>query len=208
MPIGIPEIELDEYFTFMLEDEEDEEQDNWVDIVLIHLLYNDRVLFLFDEIDTENTNDLIALLLDLNQEENIYYDFSLLINSSGGSLGLGLSIYNTMQCLEPGVQTICVGLAASMASLILAGGTRSKRCAFPHAGRRVMMHQPRGDFKKDYPIRIIQEVDELVTVWKSVMQIFAQKTGQPLKIIVEDLQRDFFLSATEAKTHGIIDLII
>nr|YP_010007478.1 ClpP [Passiflora rhamnifolia]QNR06321.1 ClpP [Passiflora rhamnifolia] len=204
MPIGIPEIELDEYFPFMLEDEEDEDKDS--NFVLIHLLYNDRVLFLFDEIDTENTNDLIALLLDLNQEENIYYDFSLLINSSGGSLGLGLSIYNTMQCLEPGVQTICVGLAASMASLILAGGTRSKRCAFPHAG--VMMHQPRGDFNKDYPIRIIQEVDELVTVWKSVMQIFAQKTGQPLKIIVEDLQRDFFLSATEAKTHGIIDLII
>nr|YP_009501408.1 Clp protease proteolytic subunit [Passiflora pittieri]AXB37977.1 Clp protease proteolytic subunit [Passiflora pittieri] len=202
MPIGVPEIELDEYFPFMLEDEE--EEDNWVDIY--HLLYNDRVLFLFDEIDRENTNDLIGLFLDLNQEEDIYHDFSLLINSSGGSLGFGLSIYNTMQCVEPGVQTICVGLAASMATFILAGGTRSKRCAFPHA--RVMMHEPRGNFAKNYPVRVVREVRELSVLWKSVMQIFAQKTGQPFKIIAEDLQRDFFLSATEAKTHGIIDLII
>nr|YP_010006688.1 ClpP [Passiflora cerradensis]QNR05455.1 ClpP [Passiflora cerradensis] len=202
MPIGVPEIELDEYFPFMLEDE-DEEEDNFV---LIHLLYNNRVLFLFEEIDGENTNDLIGLFLDLNQEEDIYYDFSLLINSPGGSVGFGLSIYNTMQCVEPGVQTICVGWAASMASLILAGGTRSKRCAFPHAG--VMMHEPRGDFPKDYPVRVANDVDELGMLWRSLMQIFAQKTGQPLKIIAEDLQRDFYLSATEAKTHGIIDLII
>nr|YP_009670979.1 ATP-dependent Clp protease proteolytic subunit [Passiflora arbelaezii]QCX30247.1 ATP-dependent Clp protease proteolytic subunit [Passiflora arbelaezii] len=196
MPFGVPRIPKGSDPTFRRHEEE-----------FYDVLYNHRVLFLFHDINIENANNLITLLLHLNAEDLVYYDyFTLTINSAGGSLAGGLGLYNAMQYVYPGVQTLCAGMAASMASLILAGGTSSKRFAFPHA--RVMMHQPHAKFLENSPGRIADDVQELGKLWYEVVKLYVQKTGQPFHIILENVQRDFFLSATEAKTHGIIDGIL
>nr|YP_010421634.1 clp protease proteolytic subunit [Urtica magellanica]USG55686.1 clp protease proteolytic subunit [Urtica magellanica] len=193
MPIGVPKV------PFRSPGEEDA---SWVDV--LNRLYRERFLFLGQEVDTEISNQLIGLMVYLSIEDDTK-DLYLFINSPGGWVIPGLGIYDTMQFVQPDVQTICIGLAASMGSFILVGGEITKRLAFPHA--RVMIHQPSSSFYQASTGDFILEAEELLTMRETLTKVYVQRTGKSLWVVSEDMERDVFMSAIEAQTHGLVDLV-
>lgn len=167
-------------------------------------LLKDRIVFLGGPIDDYVANLVIAQLLFLESEDP-EKDIYLYINSPGGVVYSGLAIYDTMQYIRPDVSTICVGMAASMAAVLLAGGAPGKRQALPHA--RIMLHQPLGGFRgsaRDVEI----QTEQLLKMKRTLNEILAKHTGQPIEKIENDTDRDFWMSASEAKAYGIIDEVI
>nr|YP_010876073.1 clp protease proteolytic subunit [Hemiboea parvibracteata]WHE17095.1 clp protease proteolytic subunit [Hemiboea parvibracteata] len=192
MPIGVPKV------PFRIPGEEDA---SWVDV---NRLYRERLLFLGQDVNSEISNQLIGLMVYLSIEDDTK-DLYLFINSPGGWVIAGLAIYDTMQFVRPEVHTVCMGLAASMGSFLLAAGELTKRLAFPHA--RVMIHQPAASFYEAQTGEFILEAEELLKIRETITGVYAQRTGKPLWVVSEDLERDVFMSATEAQTYGIIDLV-
>ena len=167
-------------------------------------LLKERIIFLTGPIDDYISNLVIAQLLFL-ESENPEKDISIYINSPGGIISSGLAIYDTMQFVKPEVATLCVGQAASMGSLLLAGGAAGKRFALPNS--RVMIHQPLGGFQgqaSDIEIH----AKEILEMKQKVNEILSKHTGKTLKKIEQDTDRDNFLNADEAKSYGIIDDIL
>jgi ATP-dependent Clp protease protease subunit len=167
-------------------------------------LLKDRIIFLGGGIDDHVANLVIAQMLFLESEDS-EKDIHLYVNSPGGVVTAGLAIYDTMQYLKAPVSTICVGQAASMGALLLAAGTPGKRYALPHS--RIMIHQPLGGFQgqaTDISIHA-QEILRLKEVLNSIM---AEHTGQPLRQLTSDTERDFFMGSEAAKEYGIIDDIV
>jgi ATP-dependent Clp protease protease subunit len=167
-------------------------------------LLRDRIIFIGSMIDESIANLVIAQLLFLESEDP-ERDIYLYINSPGGVISAGLAIFDTMQYISPDVATICVGQAASMAAVLLAAGAVGKRSALPHA--RVMIHQPSGGSQGQAATLEIY-TREILTLRDKLNQILAEHTGQPIKKIAKDTDRDFFMSAEEAKEYGIIDNIL
>jgi ATP-dependent Clp protease protease subunit len=164
-------------------------------------LLKDRIIFLGDQIEDHMANLIIAQLLFLEAEDPDR-DISLYINSPGGVVTSGLAIYDTMQYLRAPVSTICIGMAASMASVLLAAGAKGKRYALPNS--RIMIHQGSGGFRGSTPDVLIQ-VRELEELNQRLHQILARHTGQDVKKVAADTERDYFLSAESARAYGIID---
>nr|AGW98910.1 clp protease proteolytic subunit [Ipomoea macalusoi]BDR62678.1 ATP-dependent Clp protease proteolytic subunit [Ipomoea tiliifolia] len=191
MPIGVPKV------PFRNPGDEDA---SWVDIY--NRLYRERFLFLVQEIDSEIANQIVGLLVYLNIEDGTK-DIFLYINSPGGDVISGVAIYDMMQTVRPDVNTVCIGLAASMGSFILAGGAITRRAAFPHA--RVMIHQPRTSFFESHAGELLLEMKEALKLRERIAEIYAQRTGNPTSIISQDMDRDVFFSARQARIYGIID---
>ena len=164
-------------------------------------LLKDRIIFLGDQIEDHVANLIIAQLLYLEAEDP-ERDISLYINSPGGMVTSGLAIYDTMQYLRAPVSTICIGMAASMASVLLAAGAKGKRYALPNS--RIMIHQGSGGFRGSTPDVLIQ-VKELEELNKRLHGILARHTGQTPRRVAADTERDNFMSPTDAKAYGIID---
>jgi len=164
-------------------------------------LLRDRIIFLGDVIEDHMANLTIAQLLFLEAEDPDR-DISLYINSPGGVVTAGLAIYDTMQYLRAPVSTICIGMAASMASVLLAAGAKGKRYALPNS--RIMIHQGSGGFRGNTPDVFIQ-VKELEKLNNINHQILAKHTGQPVEKIIKDTERDYFMAPDDAKAYGIID---
>src|SRR5574337_477786 len=164
-------------------------------------LLKERIIFLGDAIEDHVANLVIAQLLFLESEDP-ERDISLYINSPGGVVTAGLAIYDTMEYLRAPVSTICIGMAASMASVLLAAGAKGKRYALPNS--RIMIHQGSGGFRGNTPDVLIQ-VKELETLVDKLTRILAHHTGQPVERIRRDSERDRFMSAEEAKAYGLID---
>ncbi len=167
-------------------------------------LLKERIIFLGSTIDDYVANLVIAQLLYLEAEDP-EKDIMLYINSPGGLVSAGLAIYDTMQYIKPDVCTICVGQAASMAAVLLASGAKGKRYALPHS--RIMIHQPMGAFQGQATEVEIQ-AKEILRLREILNEILAKHTGQEKKRIAKDTERDFYMSAEEAKKYGIIDHIL
>lgn len=193
MPIGVPKVPYrmpGEQYT------------QWIDIY--NRLYRERIIFLGKDVDDEIANQIIAVMLYLDSEDP-GKDIYLYINSPGGMVTSGMAIYDTMQHIKSDVVTICVGLAASMGSFLLAAGTKGKRLALPHS--RIMIHQPSGG-TRGQATDIEIEAREILRIRHQLNEIYADRTGQPLSKIEKDMDRDFFLSAEESKEYGLIDRVI
>jgi len=167
-------------------------------------LLKDRIIFIGTEIDDGVANVLIAQLLFLESEDPDK-DINIYINSPGGVVTSGMAILDTMKFIKPDVATTCVGMAASMAAVLLTAGTKGKRFALPHS--RVMLHQPMGGFRGQ-----ASDIDiharEILKVKEELNQIISEHTGQSMEKIARDTDRDFFLTAEEAKAYGAIDTVI
>ena len=164
-------------------------------------LLKERIIFLVGPVEDYMANLLVAQLLFL-EAENPDKDIHLYINSPGGSVTAGMSIYDTMQFIKPDVSTTCIGQAASMGALLLAGGAAAKRFCLPHS--RMMIHQPLGGFQgqaSDFEIH----AREILTIRDRLNHILAEHTGQPLDVIAKDTDRDNFMSGDEAVKYGLID---
>lgn len=167
-------------------------------------LLKDRIIFLVGEIEEQMANLVIAQLLFLEGEDPDK-DISIYINSPGGVVSAGLAIHDTMQFIKPDVSTMCVGQAASAGAFLLAAGTKGKRFCLPNA--RVMIHQVLGGFKgQGSDIEI--HAKETLRVGQRLNELLAKHTGQPLVKIKKDTDRDYFMSASEAKKYGIIDAVM
>ncbi|HHY37642.1 MAG TPA: ATP-dependent Clp endopeptidase proteolytic subunit ClpP [Clostridia bacterium] len=166
-------------------------------------LLKDRIVFIGTPIDDGVANLVVAQLLFLEVEDPDR-DVHVYVNSPGGSISAGLAIYDTMQYIKPDVSTICVGMAASMAAVILAGGTKGKRFALPNA--KVLIHQPWGGIKGQ-ATEIEIHAREILRTRELINRILAEHTGQPIEKIEKDTERDYFMSALEAKEYGLIDEI-
>ena len=195
MPIGVPSV------PYRLPGSQYE---RWIDIYT--RLGQERIIFLGQEVSDGIANRIVALLLYLDSDDPnkpIY----LYINSPGGSVTAGMAIYDTMQYIKSEVITICVGLAASMGSFLLAAGTPGKRLALPHA--RIMIHQPRGGTGGRRQATDIEiEANEILRIRAQLNQLLADQCGQSLEKIEKDTDRDYFMSAEEAKEYGLIDKVI
>jgi ATP-dependent Clp protease protease subunit len=167
-------------------------------------LLRERVIFLVGPVNDQTANLVVAQLLFL-ESENPDKDISLYINSPGGSVSAGLSIFDTMQFIKPDVSTLCMGLAASMGAFLLAAGAKGKRFALPNS--RIMIHQPSGGAQGQATDIEIQ-AREILKLRESLNKILAERTGQPLEKIRLDSERDFFMSGTEAKDYGLIDQVL
>nr|YP_009581469.1 clp protease proteolytic subunit [Nigella damascena]QBK49534.1 clp protease proteolytic subunit [Nigella damascena] len=221
MPVGIPKV------AFRLPGDE---EPSWVDLYRLH---RERLLFLGEKLKYDNSNHIMSLMVFLTMEDS-RRDIFLLLNTPGGGLLQGASLFDLMQFLQPDIYTVCVGLAASIGSYLLAGGTATKRIAFPHA--RVMVHQPtakvrprsrkrkeKKDKRLSEPIIVdpdpgpkegqktevarTKAANELKRLRVYIAWNYACRTGQPLHVIYSDMNRDSFMSPEQAKTHGCIDLI-
>ena len=167
-------------------------------------LLKERIIFVVGPIDDISSNLVVAQLLFL-ESENPTKDINLYINSPGGSVTSGLSIYDTMQFIKPSVSTLCVGQAASMGAILLAGGEKGKRHSLPNS--RVMIHQPLGSFQgqaTDFDI----QAREILNIRARLNEILSHHTGQSLKKIQNDTERDNFMTSDEARKYGIIDEIL
>jgi ATP-dependent Clp protease protease subunit len=167
-------------------------------------LLKERVIFLVGPVEDHGANLVIAQLLFL-ESENPDKDVYVYINSPGGSVSAGLAIYDTMQYIKPDISTMCVGQAASMGALLLAGGAPGKRYCLPHS--RIMIHQPLGGFQgqaSDIDIH----AKEILRIRERLNDIFSKHTGQPLEQIQQDTDRDRFLSAEESVEYGLIDRVL
>ena len=167
-------------------------------------LLEDRIIFLNGEVNTESANLIIAQMLFLEGKDP-NKDICLYINSPGGSVDDGLAILDTMNYIKCNVSTICVGLAASMAAILLACGEKGKRFALPNS--RIMIHQPLGGAQGQASAIKIQ-AEQILKIKDKVNKLLADKTGQPLKKVEEDTNRDYYLTAEEAKNYGIIDEVL
>ena len=167
-------------------------------------LLKDRLVFIVGPVDDLVANLVVAQLLYL-ESENANKDIHLYINSPGGAVTSGLSIYDTMQFVNCDVSTICVGQAASMGALLLAGGTNGKRFALPHS--RIMVHQPSAGFEGQ-ATDIGIHAKEVLELKARLNDIMSTHTGQPVKKVEQDLERDNFMSAEDAITYGIIDTVL
>jgi len=167
-------------------------------------LLKDRIIFLGGAIDDEVSNLIVAQLLFLAAEDN-QKDIKLYINSPGGQVYAGMAIYDTMQHIKPKVSTICVGLAASMAAFLLAGGEKEKRFALPNS--RILIHQPMGGTQGQASDIKIQ-AEEIIKIREEINSILAKNTGQDIRIIEKDTDRDYYMRPLEAKKYGIIDKVI
>ncbi|NRB07153.1 MAG: ATP-dependent Clp protease proteolytic subunit [Richelia sp.] len=193
MPIGVPKVPYrmpgEQYI-------------QWIDIY--NRLYRERIIFLGRDVDDEIANQIIAVMLYLDSEDP-GKDIYLYINSPGGMVTSGMAIYDTMQHIKSDVVTICVGLAASMGSFLLAAGTKGKRLALPHS--RIMIHQPSGG-TRGQASDIEIEAREILRIRHQLNEIYSQNTGQDLAKIEKDMDRDFFMSAQESLEYGLIDKVI
>ena len=167
-------------------------------------LLKERIVFLGGEVNDEVANLLIAQLLFL-ESESADKDIHFYINSPGGSVTAGLAIYDIMQYIKPDVCTYCLGFAASMGALLLSAGTAKKRFSLPHS--RVMIHQPIGGFRGQATDVDIQ-AREILALKKKLNEILVKHTGQTYKKIETDTDRDYYMSAEDAKTYGLIDEVI
>lgn len=167
-------------------------------------LLKERIVFIGGPMDDNVANLVIAQLLFLESEDP-EKDIHLYINSPGGVVYSGLAIYDTMQLIKPDISTICIGMAASMAALLLAAGTKGKRYALPYS--RIMIHQPLGGAQGQASMIEIQ-AREILRLKKIGNEILQRHTGQPLEQIERDTDRDFYMSAEQAKEYGIIDGIL
>jgi ATP-dependent Clp protease protease subunit len=193
MPIGVPSV------PYRLPGSPYEQ---WINID--ERLFRERIIFLFEEVDDGIANAIVAYMLYLDSDDPgkpIY----LYINSPGGSVTAGMAIYDTMQYIKSEVITICVGLAASMGSFLLAAGSAGKRLALPHS--RIMIHQPSGG-TRGQATDIEIEAKEIVRVRHRLNDIYARRTGKSIEKIEKDMDRDFFMSPYEAKEYGLIDKVI
>ena len=195
MPIGVPRVPYQM---------PGQPYSDWVNIY--DRLYRERIIFLGRGINDSLANQVIAVMLYLDSEDPskpIY----LYINSPGGSVSAGMAIYDTMQHIKSEVVTICVGIAASMGAFLLSAGTKGKRLALPHS--RIMIHQPMGGTQGRRQATDIEiEAREILRIREQLDQIMADNTGQTLERIKKDTDRDYFMSAEEAKEYGIIDRVI
>ena len=167
-------------------------------------LLKDRIVFVDGEINDATADLVVAQLLFL-ESENPDKDINMYINSPGGSVTAGLAIYDTMQYVHCPIQTICLGQAASMAAILLAGGTKGKRIALPSS--RVMIHQPRGGVGGQESDIAIQ-AKEIIRLKQLSIEYLAKATGQPEKTIAKDIERDFYMSAKDALEYGVIDQVM
>jgi ATP-dependent Clp protease protease subunit len=167
-------------------------------------LLRERIIFLGTPIDDVVANSIVAQLLFLDSED-AEKDIQLYINSPGGSVYAGMAIYDTIQQIRPDVVTICFGLAASMGAFLLTSGTAGKRMSLPDS--RIMIHQPLGG-AQGQAIDIEIQAREILYIKGELNQLMAKHTGQPLERIQADTERDFFMSAEEAKNYGLIDQVI
>ena len=167
-------------------------------------LLKDRIIFLGDTINDAVANIVIAQMLFLESEDPDK-DINIYINSPGGTVTDGMAIYDTMQYIRPDIVTICMGQNSSMAALLLAAGTKNKRYGLPHS--RIMIHQPLGGAQGQATDIDIQ-AREILKVRDTLNKILSEHTGQPIEKIREDTERDYFMTAEEAKEYGIIDKII
>jgi ATP-dependent Clp protease, protease subunit len=193
MPIGVPSV------PYRLPGSPYEQ---WINIY--ERLFLERIIFLSEEVDDAIANAIVAYMLYLDSEDQTKPIY-LYINSPGGSVTAGMAIYDTMQHIKSDVITICVGLAASMGAFLLAAGSKGKRLALPHA--RIMIHQPLGG-SRGQATDIEIEAKEILRIREQLNLMLAQRTGQPLEKIVKDTDRDYFMSAQEAKDYGLIDQVI
>nr|YP_009309017.1 ClpP [Joinvillea ascendens]AOS86760.1 ClpP [Joinvillea ascendens] len=192
MPVGVPKV------PFRIPGDEEA---TWVDL---NRLYRERTLFLGQEVRCEITNNITGLMVYLSIEDGIS-DLFLFINSPGGWIMSGMAIFDTMSTVTPDVYTICIGIAASMASFILLGGEPTKRIAFPHA--RIMLHQPASAYYRTRTGEFVLEAEELTKVREMITRVYVLRTGKSFWVISEDMERDVFMSATEAKDHRIVDIV-
>jgi ATP-dependent Clp protease, protease subunit len=193
MPIGVPSV------PYRLPGSSYEQ---WIS--LYERLFRERIIFLSEEVDDGIANAIVAYLLYLDSEDQTKPIY-LYINSPGGSVTAGMAIYDTMQHIKSEVVTICVGMAASMGAFLLAAGGKGKRLALPHA--RIMIHQPLGG-SRGQASDIEIEAKEILRIRQQLDRILADRTDQPLDKIQKDTDRDFFMSAEEAKDYGLIDKVI
>ncbi|MDA0147118.1 MULTISPECIES: ATP-dependent Clp endopeptidase proteolytic subunit ClpP [Vibrio] len=167
-------------------------------------LLKERIIFLTGQVEDNMANLVVAQLLFL-ESENPDKDIFLYINSPGGSVTAGMSIYDTMQFIKPNVSTLCTGQACSMGAFLLAGGAPGKRFALPNS--RVMIHQPLGGFQgQASDIQI--HAQEILSIKEKLNTLLAEHTGQPLEVIEKDTDRDNFMSAAQAAEYGIIDQVL
>ncbi len=167
-------------------------------------LLRERIIFLGTDINDQVSDSLVAQLLFLEAEDPSK-DIQIYINSPGGSVTAGLAIYDTMQQISPDVATICFGVAASMGAFLLSGGTKGKRLALPNS--RIMIHQPLGG-AQGQAVEIEIQAKEILYLKNTLNKLLSEHTGQPLDKIMEDTERDYFLSPNQAVEYGLIDKVI
>ncbi|MEY4341339.1 MAG: hypothetical protein RL541_843 [Pseudomonadota bacterium] len=167
-------------------------------------LLKERVIFMVGAVNDQTANLVVAQLLFL-ESENPDKDISLYINSPGGSVSAGMSIYDTMNFIKPHVSTLCIGMAASMGAFLLAAGEKGKRFSLPNS--KVMIHQPLGG-TQGQATEIEIHAREILKTREQLNRILAERTGQPLEKIERDTERDYYLSATESQEYGLIDKVI
>ena len=167
-------------------------------------LLNERIIFLGTPVTEDIANLIVAQLIHLESEDPDK-DVSIYINSPGGSVYAGLAIYDAMQFIKPDIQTICVGVAMSMGALLLAGGAEEKRMALPNS--KILIHQVSGGFSGQ-ATDIEIHAKEIIDVRRRLDEILAKHTGQPLDKVAKDTERDYFMSAEEAKEYNIVDRVI
>jgi ATP-dependent Clp protease, protease subunit len=167
-------------------------------------LLRERVVFLVGEVNDYSANLVVAQMLFL-ESENPDKDISFYINSPGGSVSAGMAIFDTMNFIKPDVSTLCTGMAASMGAFLLAAGAKGKRFSLPNS--RVMIHQPLGGARGQATDIEIQ-AREILRLKADLNRILSERTGQPLERIQQDTERDYFMSAAEAKTYGLVDQVI
>ncbi len=194
MPIGTPSV------PYRLPGSQ---MERWVDIYT--RLGVERILFLGQEVSDGVANSLVAQMLYLDSEDSTKPIY-LYINSPGGSVTAGLAIYDTMKYVKSDVVTICVGLAASMGAFLLTAGTKGKRLALPHS--RIMIHQPLGGTNQRQASDIEIEARDILRIKDMLNHSMAELTGQTFEKIEKDTDRDYFMSAAEAKDYGLIDRVI
>jgi ATP-dependent Clp protease, protease subunit len=194
MPIGVPSV------PYRLPGSSYEQ---WINIY--ERLFRERIIFLSEEVDDGIANAIVAYLLYLDSDDQTKPIY-LYINSPGGSVTAGMAIFDTMQHIKSEVVTICVGMAASMGAFLLAAGSKGKRLALPHA--RIMIHQPLGGVGYSQASDIQIEAKEILRIREQLNALLANRTGQPLEKVERDTDRDYFMSAQEAKDYGLIDSVI
>jgi ATP-dependent Clp protease protease subunit len=167
-------------------------------------LLNERIIFLGSQVDDQIANLIVAQLIHLESEDPDK-DISIYINSPGGSVYAGMAIYDTMQFIKPDVQTICVGIAMSMGALLLAGGAPGKRMSLPNS--KILIHQVSAGFQGQ-ATDIEIHAREIIEMRTRLDLVYAKHTGQPIEKVSRDTERDYFMSADEAKEYGIIDAVI
>jgi ATP-dependent Clp protease protease subunit len=167
-------------------------------------LLRERIVFLVGPVNDHTANLVVAQLLFL-ESENPDKDISLYINSPGGSVSAGMSIFDTMNFIKPNVSTLCIGLAASMGAFLLAAGEKGKRFSLPNS--KIMIHQPLGGMQGQ-ATDIEIHAREILKTREQMNRIMAERTGQPIEKVEKDTERDYFMSAEEAKTYGLVDQVV